>query len=157
MTDVSELAALISRLTLANVRCVGVSAALASEEVIPPSRIVIEIADNVTYALDDAFLGGRYTASAVMYGPDGDEVAKVETVHVIEHALAAGDAPTSDTVSRYLIANGLFIVYPYVRQAIQDAFQRIGHGHLVLGILTREQAPPIRVEISLIGEPEGQD
>lgn len=151
-----ELANFIQRLTLLNIRCIKVAAELGDVAPNPATRIRVELTDKVLYALGDDFLGAKFTASVTAFDAMGDVSAHVETVHVIEHALDKGETPSGELVSAYLHTNGLFLVYPYIRETVQDAFTRIGAGNLVLGILPRGTELPIRIEIVTGDESDGE-
>lgn len=155
---VNELPGFIARLTLVSVRCTRLLAATATEELIVPYTATVTIAETIHYALGDEFLGGKYPATVVLRGDSGQEVARVETTFLLEHTLESGPSPDEKVVSAYLNANGLFIAYPYIRQALHDALNRIGYGQLVLGILSRDDVAPIVIEAPLLeGEQDEQE
>jgi hypothetical protein len=147
--EADELASLVGRLTLLNIRCIRLEASLLGEALVPPSRIVAEIAHEITYALNEGFLGGKFESTVTFYDGADAESARVVTTFVVENALSEGPTPSHEVVGAYLAHNAFFMAYPYIREAIQSALTRIGHGSLTLGILSRDQVAPVRLDIAL--------
>lgn len=147
--EVDELSALVGRLTLLNIRCVRLDASLAGEALVPPARIVADIAHEITYALNEGFLGGKFESQVIFYDSDANECTRVSATFVVESALSEGPTPSPDAVSIYLAQNAFFMAYPYIREAIQSALARLGHGSLTLGILNREQVAPVKLDIQV--------
>ena len=89
----------------------------------------------------------RFTQRVTLLADEGEQLASVEVVLVLEFELEGDDTPADDAVSVYVDRNAFFIAYPYLREAVQAMTQRLGLDPVVLGILARGDARPTELTL----------
>lgn len=71
----------------------------------------------------------------------GEVVATIETGLTVDYDLAGDEPPSEAVVGCFAETNGVFMAWPYIRQAVQDVSVRLGLAPVVLGILRRDKSP----------------
>jgi hypothetical protein len=87
-----------------------------------------------------------FTHAARMRSTDGEDVASIEFTHTA-HIAYEGERPTDQVMETWVMGNVIFMVYPYVRQTLQQACMQVGIPPIVLGYLKRDELVPRTITV----------
>lgn len=152
--DIEGIRALVGRVLSLDIRCIEMTAKIIDQSGLVPTVVEIHIDPNIDYLIESNRLVGKYRASVELKSNEV-LVAMAKTEYALIHNLNEGEKPTDTELQGYLSSNGLFIVYPYLRESLQASIARIGMGNLVLGILRRDQLLTLDMNIQIGPTPVG--
>ena len=134
-----DIASLIGETELRDVRLVGIHADVEQT----PAEVRVQFkAGGVSVNQDETEIVVRFEHETEFCTIDGDPVATINLAHVARFTYADGLKLNDDSVGHWVFGNVYFMVYPYVRQALQDACLRLGLPSVVLGYLKRGEIAP---------------
>ena len=94
------------------------------------------------YRIDDDSISCRFRHTVELLDDDENAYATVEAHHIANFALEPGSDVSEDAVSAWVDHNVFFMIYPYLREAIQTMTTRLNVDPVVLGVLSRNGARP---------------
>lgn len=133
---VSELAEFVGRLRLLDVRCVAIDGQVNEGLGLPPTSVDFTLEDKIDYGIEEGKFVCKYGAITSVLS-ESQKLAELNTKHVLIHSLEPGIEVSGEVIELYLQENGVFLVYPYIREVIQSTFTRFGLGNVVLNIIQR--------------------
>jgi len=99
------------------------------------------------YRISDDSISCRFRHIVELLNDDQNVCATVESHHVASFALEPGRDISEDAVSMWVDHNVFFMVYPYLREAVQAMTTRLSLEPVVLGTLLRDEGRPSGVSI----------
>lgn len=84
---------------------------------------------------------------AARFTSGDDVVALVECSHTAHFRYDGSDRPDDDTIGKWVMGTVYFMLYPYVRQALQSACMQVGIPPVVLGYLKRGELIPRNITV----------
>jgi preprotein translocase subunit SecB len=103
------------------------------------------------YRISDDSISCRFRHTIELLDDDQNVCATVESHHIANFALAPGPDISEDAVSTWVDQNVFFMVYPYLREAVQTMTTRLSLDPVVLGTLLRDGGRPSGVSILTSG------
>lgn len=138
----------LSRVQGMDIRCLEHTARMVDLTGLPPTHVSVSFPEEVEYGLDEASLVCRFRVR-VEFKHEEALVAEAQAEYALANMLSPGEPPTEDVLRAYLHDNARFIVYPYLREAVQSSVAKIGMGNLVLGLMRRDQVTDLSIEFDL--------
>lgn len=84
----------------------------------------------------------RFSHRFVALTEDGSKVARIRADHLVRFDLADGPDLSPETIAVWAETNVFFMMYPYLREAVQSMSIRIGLDPIILGVLRRDELRP---------------
>jgi hypothetical protein len=131
---------LLDRCNVLDVRPTTISAKLLAET--PGSIEALSFDPQLEWATAPGVFRNRFTYSFVFDGADGEPVAALEFVLVVEWSVPEDYEPSQDAAEFVASTTGYFAAFPYVRELAQSCAVRLGLDPVVLGALNRNQLKP---------------
>lgn len=150
---------LIDATEVREVRLVAVHAVVNS---VPPEMTVEFGVGNVGFKQENNEILIHFEHKAQFSDGDGDTTATISLVHVVRFTSIEELDLNEDLVSNWVFGNVYFMVYPYVRQALQDTCLRLDLPPVVLGYLKRGEISPESVTLvvsqtRLVQQPDAEE
>lgn len=133
---------LIGETELREIRLVGISAEVQQ---VPPTVQVRFNTGAVSVEQNEEEIIARFEHTVDFATPDDDPVATISLAHAARFTYREGLKLDDDSVAHWVFRNVYFMVYPYVRQALQDTCLRLDLPAVVLGYLKRGEMAPTTV------------
>ncbi|WP_210503343.1 hypothetical protein [Nocardioides xinjiangensis] len=135
---------LIGETEIREVRLVGVTAEVLD---LPAEMTVDFKAGQVEVGQNPSEIIAKFEHSATFENTDGETVANISLVHAARFSYNEGLTLDDESVGNWVFGNVYFMVYPYVRQALQDTCLRLGLPAVVLGYLKRGEVTPETISL----------
>lgn len=135
---------LVGETEIRDVRLVGINAEVTHI----PTEMTVEVkTGQVGVQQNEAEIVAHFEHSAHFATPDGDQAATISLLHAARFTYTDGLKLDDASVANWVFGNVYFMVYPYVRQALQDTCLRLGLPAVVLGYLKRGEAAPESISL----------
>jgi hypothetical protein len=133
---------LVARTELLDIRVQKISGEVLRN---PPDEMEVRVADTPPrYTIQESKILAIFSHRIEYFETDSDDeaevVGSVEVAHLVELDLQGEGIPSADSVAVLLADSILFLVYPYVRAALQRISVEFGLPPVLLPYLRRE--PP---------------
>jgi hypothetical protein len=135
---------LVGETEIRDVRLVGVNAEVNR---IPTEMTVEFKAGQVAVQQNDSEIVAHFEHSVHFANPAGEQVATISLLHAARFSYTEDLALDEQSVGNWVFGNVYFMVYPYVRQALQDTCLRLGLPAVVLGYLKRGETAPESISL----------
>ena len=135
---------LIGATEIREVRLTGINAEVHD---VPTEMTVDFKAGQVEVGQNASEIIAKFEHSATFASPEGETVATISLVHAARFSYDDGLVLDDDMVGNWVFGNVYFMVYPYVRQELQDACLRLGLPAVVLGYLKRGELVPENISL----------
>lgn len=145
MPDASRSASLVSLIGETELRDVRLVAVHAEVKRVPADVKVRFNAEGVSVEQNDEEIVARFEHTAEFTTVEGDLVATISLAHAARFTYRDGLKLDDESVARWALSSVYFMVYPYVRQALQDTCLRLDLPAVVLGYLKRGEMAPATV------------
>ena len=149
--DLMELESLVERTEVRDIRLQRFSGEVLRT---PPESVDVRLTNSLPrYALQEGSILALFThrldfEELSEQNADEQPVGHVEVTHIVELELRGEGEPSDDSVSALLATNVLFMVYPYVRAALQRLPVEFGLPPILLPYLRRDVSSPLHGELT---------
>lgn len=144
MPETRTVTNLIDETEIRDVRLVGVHAEVRNV----PAEMSVEFnIGQVGVKQSDDEIIVHFEHNAEFADGNGESTASISLMHVVRCSYSDDIELNEELVSAWVFGNVYFMVYPYVRQALQDTCLRLDLPPVVLGYLKRDQLAPASVTL----------
>lgn len=131
---------IIEKTHLRDVRLINLN---ANVEMLTPSDLDVNFeVGEVNVARDGNDMFVRFEHKATFVDGNGEQAAQVELAHVARFSSDVDLELNDDAVGGWVFGNVYFMIYPYVRESLQNVCLRVGLPAVVLGYLKRDELAP---------------
>ncbi|WP_144127757.1 hypothetical protein [Catellatospora sichuanensis] len=136
------LADFVRKTDLIGVRFLRINGEVLEEDLRDVSNLNMRVVPTVRLRPGGTF-DCRYDLTAQVLDSDNETLANLEVSLVASFVCDDADGTPTKTVELFIEQVGYFVVFPYVREALQSVTSRLALGSITLGLLQQGESSPM--------------